>query len=290
MRGHPRAGFDPISLVPLREAFQQIAGREVAQLGALLKGLNKTASVETVHALRSALRRIQALLRLFEDDVAPQDAAWIDREVKWLGRRLGPVRDLDVFADHFPKKLRTDPDGMALAEAAHTARDLLSLRARTAADSARAAGLMQGLTAWLEVAVPLQDGLTLRERVGEVLGKADRKARGEGDGVEGRSREVQHRLRRRLRMLRDATSLTKGAFPDGPTQAYLESLSALNKVLGDLNDAAVAQNLAQDLTGGARGPKALRTVLSRRRAHRRLDLADAWAWFKATPAPWDVKS
>lgn len=56
--------------------------------------------VEGVHQTRVATRRIRAALRAFDDVLPPAEAARLTEDVRWLGRKLGAVRDLDVHLQH----------------------------------------------------------------------------------------------------------------------------------------------------------------------------------------------
>ena len=61
---------------------------------------------EELHQMRVATRRLRALLRAIRPLV---DREWSDElrsELAWLGRALGPVRDLDVLLDHHREQVR----------------------------------------------------------------------------------------------------------------------------------------------------------------------------------------
>jgi CHAD domain-containing protein len=55
---------------------------------------------EGIHRMRTSSRRLRSVLRTFD---ALLDTPWaeaLEAELKWLGRRLGEVRDLDVLQEH----------------------------------------------------------------------------------------------------------------------------------------------------------------------------------------------
>lgn len=54
--------------------------------------------IEELHEMRVAARRVRAVLEIFEPGL-PDQAEGLCRRVKRLGKRLGPVRDLDVLSD-----------------------------------------------------------------------------------------------------------------------------------------------------------------------------------------------
>ena len=53
--------------------------------------------VEGVHRMRTAARRLRGELHLYRDLLEGDWAERLNRELKWLGQRLGAVRDGDVL-------------------------------------------------------------------------------------------------------------------------------------------------------------------------------------------------
>jgi CHAD domain-containing protein len=71
--------------------------RQLAVLGRELHtATTRGITVESVHALRTALRRIRALLRIFRRMLPKSPRRRLNGEIAWLARKLGAVRDLDV--------------------------------------------------------------------------------------------------------------------------------------------------------------------------------------------------
>jgi CHAD domain-containing protein len=54
-----------------------------------------------LHQMRVATRRLRAVLRAARPVLLPDWAASLQSELSWLGRALGPARDLDVQIAHF---------------------------------------------------------------------------------------------------------------------------------------------------------------------------------------------
>src|ERR1700682_1745703 len=79
----------PRVLATLREQIDAIRGHEAgARLGT---------DPEDVHEMRTAVRRLRAILRAVQSAF---DRAWVESlrsELDWLGTVLGAVRDLDVL-------------------------------------------------------------------------------------------------------------------------------------------------------------------------------------------------
>src|SRR5258705_13081322 len=79
-----------------------VAARAViaAQLNVLERELGhaRAGTVEGVHQLRVATRRMRAALVMFRDVLPRRAAATLERELAALGRKVGAVRDLHVLA------------------------------------------------------------------------------------------------------------------------------------------------------------------------------------------------
>jgi len=86
-----------------------------------LPGIRRDVDTEFVHQARVATRRMRSALRLLRDAIPDRTAAYLTGEIKWLGGRLGSVRDLDVFLlnlsrfkgkiERFPAKQRQAFEG-----------------------------------------------------------------------------------------------------------------------------------------------------------------------------------
>ena len=50
--------------------------------------------------MRVAVRRLRAAVQLFRPYLPQQDAAYLRKELRRLGRALGPVRDYDVMLEN----------------------------------------------------------------------------------------------------------------------------------------------------------------------------------------------
>jgi CHAD domain-containing protein len=85
------------------EPIDRLRSLLVAQYRAVLEndpGVRLGADPEAVHLARVATRRARALLRAAGTLVDPAWAESLRAELAWLGKLLGPVRDLDVLIGH----------------------------------------------------------------------------------------------------------------------------------------------------------------------------------------------
>lgn len=55
---------------------------------------------EGIHRMRTSARRLRSVLRTFQPLLDADWAGALEDELKWLGQRLGDVRDLDVLQEH----------------------------------------------------------------------------------------------------------------------------------------------------------------------------------------------
>ena len=79
---------------------------------------------EDVHAMRVAVRRSRAVLRVAKPMLDPD---WVDglrTELEWLGDNLAPVRDLDVLSSYLEQELAS-----LASQEATSGRQLLELLA-----------------------------------------------------------------------------------------------------------------------------------------------------------------
>src|SRR5256885_16469029 len=71
----------------------------------------RAGEIEPVHQLRVATRRLRAALRLFAPLLPARFAAAAHRDLAWLARAIGAVRDLDVLGETLRKQaVRLDPE------------------------------------------------------------------------------------------------------------------------------------------------------------------------------------
>jgi CHAD domain-containing protein len=90
-------------------AIEMLRGQLERQLRMLERsegGVRSGSEVRDLHRFRVALRRSRSLIRASRPLLRDQLAA-LERELRWLARVSGPVRDLDVLIDHL-HELRED--------------------------------------------------------------------------------------------------------------------------------------------------------------------------------------
>ncbi|PCE23655.1 hypothetical protein BWP39_28655 [Paraburkholderia acidicola] len=216
------------------------------------------ANVESVHQMRVAQRRLKTAMRLFRHW---QDDAWttqIAPGLKWLGDLLGDARDWDVFIDStLPALVAADTDAArwtATFDAANVQRLAMRARIQEGMHSSRYAQLT---LAWLEWQGELLHD-DRRAAAGDVAagslnthaGKRVRKAFKQlmatpklttlDDASRHQERIRAKRLRYTLEFIESLTTKqTRGE--------VVKTLSRMQGVLGDGNDAVVALGYLEQL-------------------------------------------
>jgi triphosphatase len=101
---------------------------------------------------------------------------------------------------------------------------------------------------WLQSEPWLHEGTTLEQLAPARLERLYRKAL---TAFHWKSARQRHALRIRIKRLRYACEFFASCFPEGRAQAYVREFTALQDVLGKLNDLAVARRLLRRMKAAA---------------------------------------
>ncbi len=245
-------------------AFSAIVHGCIAQLQANEAGFLAGKDPEYLHQLRVALRRLRAGLSLFKTAIPqPAFAPLMDR-LREQNKTLGEARDWDVFVHEMLRALRAQRSGEA-GVAAFERRCVRMGRAHLrAAQGIVAAPAWQRL--WLEFGRLLAGGAWMQEQpalaspVGEfsanLLQQRAATLRKRGKRLRELDAAARHRLRIAAKKLRYAAEFFAALYPKRRVRPYVQSLAAVQDVLGSLNDAATLLRLLEEALAGARAPDA----------------------------------
>lgn len=244
----------------LHEALAAIVTDCLAQIRANEVPAAESVDPEGVHQLRIGVRRLRSALRLFGPLLPRPQVEALNGELRWLAWELGPARDLDVFVEELIGPLaRSHPDDPALKTLRDEAcglREEARQQVRAALASARYTRLVLGLGHWLARAAWTDQALSEESArlflpadtyACELLERLHRKTRRLGRRLADASIEERHRLRIRAKRLRYAAEFFRGLHPGKRARRYLRRLSALQDVLGELNDVATADRVLAEL-------------------------------------------
>jgi len=211
-------------------------------------GLQANLDSEFLHDFRVAVRRTRSLLgqikQVFGEDVVNHFSS----EFSWLGKLTGPPRDLDVLMLTLRERRRQIPfEGLEAV--------IAFLEQKRREEHARLVELLTGnrfkslTSAWKaflqqpsppamapNAPRPLTD--VMFERAWRLSRKIGRLA---ADLDEATAAEAVHDLRVRAKKLRYLVDVTPGSGEDADLNRVLVALKALQRVLGDFNDAHVQE-------------------------------------------------
>jgi triphosphatase len=259
------------------------------------------ATPEAVHQSRIATRRLRVALRLFGALLPPLAVTHLDKELRWLARALGTVRDLDVHTEALLEHVESAGSAaaqelggyeLALRRERLAARDTL----KDLFASKRYAELISDLAALLDdapspAALRRWRSFTVRAGAARYLKRTRKQVvklgRELGDDA---SAEDLHRLRIRAKRLRYALEFFIEPYPELTSAA--KATKALQDVLGAHQDArtarrkmlAYAHESRKRHGAGAAPPEALaawRLAAHRQAARARRELEPEWERFLA---------
>jgi inorganic triphosphatase YgiF len=245
-------------------AFSTIAHSCIAQLQANESGFLAGKDPEYLHQLRVALRRMRACFSLFKA-VLPQPVfAPILAQMRLQGAALGAARDWDVLVHYSLRALCAQCAG-DVALAAFERRCIRLRRAHFhAAQGVVASNAWQRL--WLELGRLLADtawqqnqaalALPLREFAAGLLQQRAAALKKRGKRLQQLDADGRHRLRIAAKKLRYAAEFFAARFPKRRERPYVQSLAAMQEVLGGLNDAATLLRLLPEAQAGTRAADA----------------------------------
>jgi inorganic triphosphatase YgiF len=84
-------------------ALRRVIAAQLEQLRENDPGTRLGRDPEALHDMRVAIRRMRAALRVFQGGAATRVRAQLRNELRWLGRVLGAVRDLDVQLENLER-------------------------------------------------------------------------------------------------------------------------------------------------------------------------------------------
>lgn len=239
----------PVRSRPSDPTVHQLRAALDTRLRALLAhdpGTRVGENPEELHQMRVAVRRMRAALKAARPLL---DRTWADElraELGWLGRVLGPVRDADVLIERLRSRAAafdatSQEAAETLLEALIDERAVARATMLTALDSDRYTALLHKLAAAVSEPLPTAHRRATEPALVELvrsefrrLHRAVRRAGGNPPD------QVLHALRiqgKRLRYTGELATASGGK----PIRKLVESTVALQDVLGEHQDACVAQ-------------------------------------------------
>ncbi len=92
------------------EAARKIFAYQFQRILYFEEGIRKNNDIENLHKMRVSTRRIRATFRVFDDHINSQELKSFRKGMQRTGRKLGTMRDLDVFWEKTQCYLKTFPE------------------------------------------------------------------------------------------------------------------------------------------------------------------------------------
>ena len=237
------------------EAAKPVSARQVAflelrrQLAAWMQhepGARLGSDPEDLHQLRIAVRRMDAVLGLFRDELPPA-LVRARKNAKAMQRTLGAARDLDVqlqqlarYCDELDEPERAA--ALPLRQRLETERERARTRMLRALDSETTRHWLETLERGSVDMTPALDAAPAQTVMPDLLQRRFRRLRKAVRRLrQGAPMEDYHRVRRRAKQLRYAIECGTELFGK-PAQEVLKALRRMQTRLGENQDAYVAKS------------------------------------------------
>jgi triphosphatase len=242
-------GYVARSMRP-EEAFRATLSDCLAQITANAATLRVGRSVEGLHQLRVAFRRLETALGAFGKECG-QD--WIEElrgRAKILLGRLSPARDLDVFTGKLlasPPKSGTSDGLPQLRARAEGARDEAWTAALACISSTDFELFTDDVAALAGSQLPLTRDHKLPRTARQILNRQVRRVKKRAKVAKSEKEVDLHHLRIALKKLRYTAEFFAPLYPRRVAANYLKELRGLQNHLGDLNDVANVRSVVAGL-------------------------------------------
>ena len=255
---------EPVTVDPSATPVDHVRASLDQRLRALLThepGTRTGEDIEDLHQMRVAVRRMRATLKAARPLL---DAAWSDElraELGWLGGALGPVRDLDVLLLRLHREIASLPAdeqnaGGALLDALERERTTARAAMLEALTAPRYFGVLERLAETVSAPLPTPaPGDAPRPALVDLVRAEARKLRRAVEKAgDDPPDEVLHALRIRGKRVRYTGELVAPSLRGTPAgkqvKRLLSATTALQEVLGDHQDACVAEQRIRGLLAG----------------------------------------
>jgi triphosphatase len=265
-----------------RTAFSTLCTAALAQIAANAPVVAHGGDAEYLHQLRVGLRRLLSAMRIFSPLLRRKRAKALRRRLRDDMQVFGAARDWDVFL----VTLTRAGAGKALVQSAVRRHAGAAMHARSLAGSAAFREMQDRVRRWLRdgpwrssapVDAPVLDFTR------DALDRAYRRLRKRAHGVDWRNRQRRHGVRIALKRLRYGCDFFADCFAARSVGSFVRRLGALQNMLGELNDIAVANTLLGELYVDG---KSVRRRLARRELDLIASLSGEWAAFARMRPYW----
>jgi CHAD domain-containing protein len=203
--------------------------------------------------MRVGLRRMRALISLFDDMLDPAGRDRIKSQLKWLTNELAPAREIDVFVreriEAAEGNIAPRRGRQAVEEEFIDKRTRALDRAAAAVASSRFRVLLIDVMEWLQQGRwhGKDAGTPIGELAPKILRRRVKKLRKLGPELQTMSAQERHKVRIKTKKLRYAVQFFEGLFYAKRDRKQLKRLAkrlkSVQNDLGALNDARAHQEM-----------------------------------------------
>jgi inorganic triphosphatase YgiF len=257
---HPKIHAQAALATVSAECLDQIIRNSAVLAEVDTAGIYQASGAEHVHQLRVGIRRLRSAWSFF-NGIAELPSENLRAEIKLHFAKLGGTRDDDVLKETLLPVLSAagqpplilddgltpqDTENVALSRSFQSW--LLDMLAWTVLPVAPAAPPSITTTAPVAAEVPatasikIQKPLTLKDALVKKLKKWHRRLLQDGLQFDQLEIEPRHELRKRGKKLRYALQFTESLLPTARLKTYRKQLAAVQDILGEMNDLAVARD------------------------------------------------
>jgi triphosphatase len=223
------------------DAFRATLSDCLAQMTANAATLRVGRSIEGLHQLRVALRRLEVVLKAFGEEFRQDWLGDLRSRAKILSSRLGPARDLDVFMTQLLDVPAEEGDREAFASLRDRMEEMRAKAWKQAVDCVTGADfilLADDVAALAHSRLPMAPDTKLDRVASRLLDRQQRRAIKRGRIARGGEEGDLHRLRIALKKLRYTAEFLSPLYPKKKVRRYVKKLRGLQEHLGAINDIA----------------------------------------------------
>lgn len=216
----------------------------LAQMTANAATLRAGRSVEGLHQLRVALRRLEVVLKAFGEEFQQEWLGDLRGRAKVLSSRLGAARDLDVFVTELLEPPAEDGEAEAFAALRARMEEMRDKAWKQALDCVSGhdfALFSEDVAALAHSRLPLALDTKLSRVAARLLARRQTRALKRGKQARSGEEGDLHRLRIALKKLRYTAEFLSPLYPKRKVKDYVRELRGLQEHLGAINDIAHAR-------------------------------------------------
>jgi len=220
-----------------------------------VRGSMTSSDPEFVHQMRVALRRLRVLLRMVESVCVDEQLTIFRKDTAALSITLGRIREWDVFIAQtvlpLCERMQKDEGLQALLDESRQRRDACYSALRNDGQARELQRLLLRFAIWMHGAYWQRHewiGLHTRDFAAAYLTDLARQFEQAGEHLASFDAAKLHAMRIQAKKLRYCAEFFASLYGKHKAEQYLAVLSAVQEVLGQINDDAVANRLLDELT------------------------------------------